>query len=196
MTIEELRELCNKATPGEWEFIGLPKEEPNGEFFKLITNNPVKDEYGRDVDVIAALGQSSDSFWLQNPGDIEFITKARTYLPLLLRALERSVKNTHAWVSGQIDNYQKAKRFGIERSEPVFNEEMVLKDMNGILDSVRKRNDICPLEKKMMKSQDGVQVTSEQWVQKSLLPWVFVLGVFVGFVIVLAMCMLANAGII
>ena len=82
---QEIKRRCEKATRGQWKFGDAASE---GEYFDLKTTNPTKDEYGHDINVISAVGQSSDSFWLQNSADIEFIEHSRTDIPLLLKALE------------------------------------------------------------------------------------------------------------
>lgn len=84
-TFEEIKARANKATPGPWLFgknyAGSVDE--GGEYNELEPN------------VIVALGQGSDTFWLENHADCAFIAKSRQDVPLLLKALELVSKYWH-----------------------------------------------------------------------------------------------------
>jgi hypothetical protein len=91
MTPDELakiRERAEKATPGPWGF-GEPYK--NDEYFDLHSHSleAPKEVCGEPYGVISALGQSSDSFWIRNPADVDFIQNSREDIPKLLAEIDR-----------------------------------------------------------------------------------------------------------
>jgi hypothetical protein len=82
---KEIKERCQKTTAGKWKFKKAMSEEDI--YFDCHTDAGIKDEYGNDYSIIAALGQSR--------GDIQILLKA---LELVCKFEEPGYKDPNYWI--------------------------------------------------------------------------------------------------
>lgn len=88
--ISEIKSRAEKATPGPWHWKGVD----DSEFYEL------------EPQVISALGQGSDSFWIRNPADRDLIQNCRTDIPALLCHID-TLKKENEFLQANYDNLHK-----------------------------------------------------------------------------------------
>ena len=77
--LDELRRLCDRATPGPWRAMVEGRDHTSGDSFIMIGREDDRDE---DIYVSRDSGPAA-------PGDLDFIAAARNYMPRLLEEIRK-----------------------------------------------------------------------------------------------------------
>lgn len=81
MTLEELKKLCDKASPGPWRYRDMDESIVSKEDWKLEDGNKI---VGSEVLITRPFAFAGDMQWENGL----FIAAARTYMPLLIRVAQ------------------------------------------------------------------------------------------------------------
>lgn len=81
MTLDELQKICDEATPGPWERLNQVQSTELGRLRAFATGPVHKEISSKYID---SIGNKAFS-------DAEFITAARTYMPLLIEVTRAAI---------------------------------------------------------------------------------------------------------